>query len=101
MKNLKTPDVTADLRPKGRGRPQRILLGQWPEEHVREVIRAVVFREVRGQQLELYNATYHISQCPKKAPTRALSLLKAPTSAFTKNLLKTLRDGRLFCKDHN
>ena len=46
MKNLKTPDVTADLRPKGRGRPQRILLGQWPEEHVREVIRAVVFREV-------------------------------------------------------
>ena len=62
MKNLKTPDVTADLRPKGRGRPQRILLGQWPEEHVREVIRAVVFREVRGQQLELYNATYRISQ---------------------------------------
>eukprot|EP00092_Neocalanus_flemingeri_P002323 GFUD01002481.1.p1 GENE.GFUD01002481.1~~GFUD01002481.1.p1 ORF type:complete len:605 (-),score=132.40 GFUD01002481.1:649-2463(-) len=34
-----------DLRPKGRGRPQRILLGQWPEEHVRGVIRAVVFRE--------------------------------------------------------
>ena len=95
MKNLKTPDVTADLRPKGRGRPQRILLGQWPEEHVREVIRAVVFREVRGQQLELENATYHISQCPKKAPTRALSLLKAPTSAFTKNLLKTLREALL------
>ena len=35
----------SDLRPKGRGRPQRILLGQWPEDHVREVIRAVVFRE--------------------------------------------------------
>jgi len=34
-----------DLRPKGRGRPQRILLGQWPEEHVRKVIRSVVFRE--------------------------------------------------------
>lgn len=34
-----------DLRPKGRGRPQRILLGQWPEEHVRGVIRSVVFRE--------------------------------------------------------
>ena len=33
------------MRPKGRGRPQRILLGQWPEDHVREVIRAVVFRE--------------------------------------------------------
>lgn len=37
-----------DLRPKGRGRPQRILLGQWPEEHVRGVIRAVVFREGFG-----------------------------------------------------
>ena len=35
----------ADLRPKGRGRPQRILLGQWPEDHVRQVIRAVVFRD--------------------------------------------------------
>jgi len=35
----------ADLRPKGRGRPQRILLGQWPEDHVRHVIRAVVFRD--------------------------------------------------------
>jgi len=34
-----------DVRPKGRGRPQRILLGQWPEEHVRGVIRSVVFRE--------------------------------------------------------
>ena len=37
--------IVPDLRPKGRGRPQRILLGQWPEDHVREVIRAVVFRE--------------------------------------------------------
>uniref|UniRef100_A0A0K2UBC1 HTH psq-type domain-containing protein n=1 Tax=Lepeophtheirus salmonis TaxID=72036 RepID=A0A0K2UBC1_LEPSM len=34
-----------ELRPKGRGRPQRILLGNWPESHVRQVIRAVVFRE--------------------------------------------------------
>ena len=34
-----------ELRPKGRGRPQRILLGNWPEEHVRQVIRAVVFRD--------------------------------------------------------
>ena len=56
-----TPLGTTELRPKGRGRPQRILLGQvrgllllllllllpvqWPEEHVRQVIRAVVFRE--------------------------------------------------------
>ena len=34
-----------DIRPKGRGRPQRILLGNWPDEHVRQVIRAVVFRD--------------------------------------------------------
>lgn len=34
-----------DLRPKGRGRPQRILLGIWPDEHIRGVIRAVVFRD--------------------------------------------------------
>ena len=33
------------MRPKGRGRPQRILLGNWPEDHVRNVIRAVVFRD--------------------------------------------------------
>nr|CAD7395012.1 unnamed protein product [Timema cristinae] len=38
-------DGGADLRPKGRGRPQRILLGSWPEDHIRGVIRAVVFRD--------------------------------------------------------
>ena len=36
------------MRPKGRGRPQRILLGKWPEEHIRNVIQAVVFREGSG-----------------------------------------------------
>ncbi|XP_022125918.1 protein bric-a-brac 1 isoform X1 [Pieris rapae] len=38
-------DGGTDLRPKGRGRPQRILLGVWPDEHIRGVIRAVVFRD--------------------------------------------------------
>lgn len=38
----------SDMRPKGRGRPQRILLGSWPEEHIRGVIRAVVFRDTQG-----------------------------------------------------
>ena len=33
------------MRPKGRGRPQRILTGSWPEDHVHGVIRAVVFRD--------------------------------------------------------
>ncbi|XP_045464996.1 protein bric-a-brac 1-like isoform X3 [Harmonia axyridis] len=36
---------SGNLRPKGRGRPQRILLGIWPDEHIRGVIRAVVFRD--------------------------------------------------------
>ncbi|CAL4088929.1 unnamed protein product, partial [Meganyctiphanes norvegica] len=34
-----------DMRPKGRGRPQRILLGSWPEEQIKGVIKAVVFRD--------------------------------------------------------
>ncbi|XP_035459450.1 protein bric-a-brac 1 isoform X1 [Spodoptera frugiperda] len=38
----------ANLRPKGRGRPQRILLGVWPDEHIRGVIRAVVFRDTHA-----------------------------------------------------
>ncbi|GLG99625.1 Protein bric-a-brac 1 [Gryllus bimaculatus] len=47
--NMLGPSVDggADLRPKGRGRPQRILLGTWPEEHIRGVIRAVVFRDTQ------------------------------------------------------
>lgn len=35
----------SDLRPKGRGRPQRILLGLWSDEHINGVIRTVVFRD--------------------------------------------------------
>ena len=37
--------VVIELRPKGRGRPQRILTGSWPADHVHSVIRAVVFRD--------------------------------------------------------
>ncbi|XP_018025686.2 protein bric-a-brac 1 isoform X2 [Hyalella azteca] len=44
--NLLGPSAEpGDLRPKGRGRPQRILLGSWPEEQIKVVIRAVVFRD--------------------------------------------------------
>jgi len=39
------------MRPKGRGRPQRILLGTWPEDHIRGVIRAVVFRDGGKEEL--------------------------------------------------
>ncbi|EEB18105.1 bric-A-brac, putative [Pediculus humanus corporis] len=45
-------DGGADLRPKGRGRPQRILLGVWPDEHIRGVIRAVVFRDPQHMKEE-------------------------------------------------
>lgn len=47
----------ADLRPKGRGRPQRILLGVWPDEHIRGVIRAVVFRDSHAP-----HAAHHIKE---------------------------------------
>ena len=40
-------DGGTDLRPKGRGRPQRILLGLWPDEHIKVVIRSVVFRDAK------------------------------------------------------
>lgn len=45
--NMLGPSVDGgpDLRPKGRGRPQRILLGLWPDEHINGVIKTVVFRE--------------------------------------------------------
>ncbi|XP_059059926.1 protein bric-a-brac 1-like isoform X2 [Achroia grisella] len=50
-------DGGADLRPKGRGRPQRILLGVWPDEHIRGVIRAVVFRDTHAP-----HAGHHIKE---------------------------------------
>lgn len=40
-------DGGTDLRPKGRGRPQRILLGVWPDDHIKGVIKTVVFRDAK------------------------------------------------------
>ncbi|CAH1390469.1 unnamed protein product [Nezara viridula] len=51
-------DGGSDLRPKGRGRPQRILLGIWPEDHIRGVIRAVVFRDPQHMKEETLNLGY-------------------------------------------
>ncbi|GLV42662.1 bric a brac 1 [Carabus blaptoides fortunei] len=51
-------DGGADLRPKGRGRPQRILLGVWPDEHIRGVIRAVVFRDTHHIKEEQQHMSY-------------------------------------------
>lgn len=46
-------DGGTDPRPKARGRPQRILLGMWPEELIRSVIKAVVFRDYREIKEEM------------------------------------------------
>lgn len=42
-------DGSSDNRPKTRGRPQRILLGLWPDELIRSVVKVVVFRDYRTQ----------------------------------------------------
>ncbi|RZF32378.1 hypothetical protein LSTR_LSTR001842 [Laodelphax striatellus] len=57
-------DGGTDLRPKGRGRPQRILLGIWPEDHIHGVIRAVVFRDPQHIKEEAINLGYHRMQEP-------------------------------------
>uniref|UniRef100_A0A336LNI8 CSON013504 protein n=1 Tax=Culicoides sonorensis TaxID=179676 RepID=A0A336LNI8_CULSO len=46
-------DGGTDLRPKGRGRPQRILLGIWPDEHIKGVIKSVVFRDAKDLKEEM------------------------------------------------
>lgn len=62
------PDCS-DLRPKGRGRPQRILLGVWPDEHIRGVIRAVVFRDghsphmVKEEPTSMYPSLANYAAC--------------------------------------
>lgn len=59
----------ADLRPKGRGRPQRILLGVWPDEHIRGVIRAVVFRDTHAP-----HASHHIKEEVLPYPSITVSI---------------------------
>lgn len=68
----------SDLRPKGRGRPQRILLGVWPDEHIRGVIRAVVFRDSHQIKDEPHLATYprlHVRHLfkPRNIPNNVLT----------------------------
>lgn len=45
-------DADTDLRPKGRGRPQRILLGSWSDDHIRNIIKTVVYRDGREMRDE-------------------------------------------------
>lgn len=51
-------DGGSDPRPKARGRPQRILLGMWPEDLIRSVIKAVVFRDYREIKDEIGNLAF-------------------------------------------
>ncbi|XP_034137091.1 protein bric-a-brac 1 isoform X3 [Drosophila guanche] len=50
--NMLGPSIDGgpDLRPKGRGRPQRILLGIWPDDHIKGVIKTVVFRDAKDMK---------------------------------------------------
>lgn len=49
-------DGDVEVRPKGRGRPQRILLGIWPDDHIKGVVKSVVFREAK----EFRDETVHL-----------------------------------------
>lgn len=93
-----------DLRPKGRGRPQRILLGVWPDEHIRGVIRAVVFRDTHApcatqatnlKELELpvYPAIAPVSITPV-AYARLATLHHSLTSTLTNDVSHSLHSNR-------
>jgi len=59
--NMLGPSIDGgpDLRPKGRGRPQRILLGIWPDEHIKGVIKTVVFRDTK----DIKSSFFHFPTC--------------------------------------
>lgn len=58
--NMLGPSIEGgiDVRPKGRGRPQRILLGIWPDEHIKGVIKTVVFRDTKEFKEEGMHLSY-------------------------------------------
>lgn len=75
---LRETVTSADLRPKGRGRPQRILLGVWPDEHIRGVIRAVVFRDshqIKEEPPMSYQRMHVSSRCVVSYNFHALIIL--------------------------
>ncbi|XP_018899255.2 protein bric-a-brac 1 isoform X2 [Bemisia tabaci] len=88
-------DGSADLRPKGRGRPQRILLGYWPEKHIQKVIAAVVFKDPQlmrdepttqsynryPEPLSLYSGCMNGPEAPVSPSSHASSILAAVHSA--------------------
>ncbi|KAJ6640649.1 Protein bric-a-brac 1 [Pseudolycoriella hygida] len=67
-----------DLRPKGRGRPQRILLGLWPDEHIKGVIKTVVFRdanEMKDDSVHLVDGRPSDRQMYNIPPTNMTSVM--------------------------
>lgn len=80
----------SDLRPKGRGRPQRILLGVWPDEHIRGVIRAVVFRDgtiVKEEPTPIYPTLANYA-CNRPDPAVSPGAAAAAVAAVAQGNLK-------------
>uniref|UniRef100_A0A8D8PZZ3 Protein bric-a-brac 1 n=2 Tax=Cacopsylla melanoneura TaxID=428564 RepID=A0A8D8PZZ3_9HEMI len=78
-------DGSSDLRPKGRGRPQRILLGYWPEEHIQNVIRAVVFRDPQNIKDEPLAFGYPRISCLQDLYGPAGACLNGPDAPMSPN----------------
>lgn len=75
-------DGGSDLRPKGRGRPQRILLGVWPDDHIKGVIRAVVFRDshhIKEEPVLTYQRMHDGVGLPPNYPNSSCSNGSEPT----------------------
>nr|XP_044250462.1 LOW QUALITY PROTEIN: protein bric-a-brac 1 [Drosophila takahashii] len=89
--NMLGPSIDGgpDLRPKGRGRPQRILLGIWPDEHIKGVIKTVVFRDtkdIKDDSLAAHMPPYgRHSDIPLSYPGASGALAGAPSSLACPN----------------
>ncbi|XP_041631213.1 protein bric-a-brac 1 isoform X4 [Drosophila kikkawai] len=89
--NMLGPSIDGgpDLRPKGRGRPQRILLGIWPDEHIKGVIKTVVFRDakdIKDDSLGAHMPPYgRHSDLPLSYPGASGALAGTPSSLACPN----------------
>ncbi|KAH8303557.1 hypothetical protein KR018_003064 [Drosophila ironensis] len=95
--NMLGPSIDGgpDLRPKGRGRPQRILLGIWPDEHIKGVIKTVVFRDAKdikddsiGSHMPPYgrhSPVFPLQDLPLSYPGASGALSGAPSSLACPN----------------
>ncbi|KAH8240054.1 hypothetical protein KR032_010734 [Drosophila birchii] len=95
--NMLGPSIDGgpDLRPKGRGRPQRILLGIWPDEHIKGVIKTVVFRDAKdikddslGAHLPPYgrhSPAFPLQDLPLSYPGASGALAGTPSSLACPN----------------